>query len=91
MGYTRKEMVDLVRNALEGVIHNRPHPFPPHLPTGFVDVDAFKRYFRLTSALVAYVRDEQKALARHVELLDDEEREQVFEEALQIYRAPAMA
>jgi hypothetical protein len=37
------------------------------------------------------VRNEEKAIAQHAKLIDDEERERVLEETLQIYRAQAMA
>jgi hypothetical protein len=89
MNYTEGQLVNVVRNAVEGVLRH-PQPFRCHLPSGHLDVDAFKRYFRLTAGIASSVRPEEKDMARYVELLDEPERERVLEEALRIYRAPSL-
>lgn len=86
---TETEMKNVVRNALEGVIHNPPCPLRTHLSSQHVDVEAFKSYFRRTAAIASSVREEERGLAWHVELLDPTEKERVLELALGIYRAPA--
>jgi hypothetical protein len=89
MNYTDTQLVNVVRNAVEGALQH-PQPFRCHLPSGHLDVDAFKRYFCLTAGIASNVRADQKDMAWHVELLDEPERERVLEVALRIYRAPSL-
>lgn len=89
MTFTDNQLVNVVRNAVEGVLQH-PQPIRCHLPTGHLDVESFKDYFRRTAGIASSVRDEEKDMAWHVELLDEPERERLLEESLRIYRAPNM-
>jgi len=88
--YTHNQIVKVIRHAVEGVLQH-PQPFRCHLKSGHLDVDALKEYFCLPAGIASSVREEEKDIAWHVELLDSPERERVLEKALQIYRAPTEA
>jgi hypothetical protein len=89
MSYTADQFVNVVRNAVEGLLRH-PQPFPCRLPSGHLDVDVLKRYFRLPAAIASSVRPDDQDMARHVELLDEPERERVLEDALRIYGVPIL-
>jgi hypothetical protein len=87
MNYTDDQLVNVVRNAVEGVLRH-PQPFRCHLPSGHLDVEGFKRYFHLMAGIASNVRPNEKGMARHIELLEAPESERVLENALRIYRTP---
>jgi hypothetical protein len=89
MTYTDDHLINVVRDAVEGVLRH-PQPIRCHLPSGHLDVDEFKAYFRRTAGIASSVRPESKHAAWHVELLDEPERERILEEALRIYRPPCL-
>lgn len=91
MEYTRQQLVNVLRDALECLMRHA-RPFDTHLPGGHVNVPAFEEYFLLTAGVVnSGISDEKKPIARHFENFDDPEKRELIEEALCIYRAPAVA